>query len=65
MHLLRVGVSSGWNNTVQCMADSSSPVCVADGRMFERFVLGQVAHQIELVDLTHVGFGVYVSGRLD
>ncbi len=59
---LRVGVTWGWNNAVQCMADPASPICLADGRTFERFALSQVENQIDLVDLTTLGYGVYSNG---
>ncbi len=59
---LRVGLSWGWNNTVECMANPASAICLADGRTFERFALTPAADQIELVDLTGMEYGVYKNG---
>ncbi len=61
---LRVGVSWGWNNTVECMANPDSSICLANGRRFERFVLSQFKDQIELVKLPEFEYGVYSNGSV-
>ncbi len=64
MPRLRVGVTWALDNTLQCMANPASAVCLEDGRAFERFAMSRAADQLELVDLTELDYGVYQNGWL-